>query len=180
MSRTSVHSRRSRAFTLVELMAAVSISTIVFVGMFSAYLFVGRNFTRLANAQQQDAEGRRTLQRFTQDLSAAISLTTAMPTEISLTKRLATGTATVSYAYSAANGTFTRTDSAGTQTLLSGVTGVTLSYFSEAGNPTTTPHSIKSVELLVSSAVGNASGGTRATATAVSPRIVLRNKAALQ
>lgn len=152
----------------------------VFAAMFSAYLFVGRNFTRLANIQQQEVQGRRTLQRFTQDLSAATKLTTVLPTEVALTKQLASGTATVSYTYSAADGTFTRTDNTGTQTLLSGVTGVTLSYFSEAGNATSTPHSVKSVELLVSSAVGNASGGTRATHTTASSRIVLRNKAALQ
>lgn len=180
MSRINVHRNRRAAFTLVELMAAVSISAIVFAGIFSAYLFVGRNLTRLVNLQRQEVESRRTLQRFTQDLSAAIQLATATSSQVSLTKPLGSGTTAVSYTYSSANGTFTRTDSAGTQTLLSGVTGLTLSYFTEAGSSVTDTQSVKSVELLVSTATGNANSGTLASYTTVSPRVVLRNKPALQ
>lgn len=180
MSRTSVHSTRLSGFTLVEIMVALSLSLMVFAGIFSAYLFVGRNFTRIVNVQNQEAGSRRTLQRFTQDLSAAIQLTSATPTKVAFTRPEGAGTTTVSYDYSAASGTFTRTDSAGTKTLLSGVTGVTLSYYTEAGNAVTNPQSVKAVELLMSTAQGTASNGTKATYTSASPRVVLRNKPALQ
>jgi prepilin-type N-terminal cleavage/methylation domain-containing protein len=179
MSRISDHSPR-RGFTLVELMVAVSAMAIVFAGIFSAYLFVGRNLTRLVNFQRQEVESRRALRQFTQDLSAAINLTTATSTQIALTKPTATGTTTVSYTYSSGNGTLARTDSVGTQTILSGVTSFALSYFNETGSSTTNTQSVKGVEFLYSSAVGTTDSGTRATYTTVSPRVILRNKPALQ
>src|SRR5687767_5062228 len=109
MSRISDRSPQ-RGFTLVELMVAVSAMAIVFAGIFAAYLFVGRNLTRLVNFQRQEVESRRALRQFTQDLSAAINLTTATSTQIALTKPTATGTTTVSYTYSSAHGTLARTD----------------------------------------------------------------------
>lgn len=161
-------------------MVAVSAMAIVFAGIFAAYLFVGRNLTRLVNFQRQEVESRRALRQFTQDLSAAISLTTATSTQIALTKPTATGTTTVSYTYSSANGMLTRTDTAGTRTILSGLTAFTLSYFNETGSSTASTQSVKGVEFSYSSAVGTAASGTRASYTTVSPRVVLRNKPALQ
>jgi prepilin-type N-terminal cleavage/methylation domain-containing protein len=172
--------RSARGFTLVELMVAVSAMTIVFAGIFAAYLFVGRNLTRLVNFQQQEVQSRRALREFTQDLSGAVNLTTATSTQIALTKSTGPGTTPVTYAYSAANGTLTRTDSSGTRTLLSGVTTFTLSYYNESGSATTSTQSVKGVEFSYSSAAGTSASGTRANYTTVSPRIVLRNKPALQ
>ncbi|HUR60618.1 MAG TPA: hypothetical protein VM029_23050, partial [Opitutaceae bacterium] len=115
-------------------MVAVSLCAIVFAGILSAYLFVGRNLTRLVNFQQQEVQSRRALRQFTQDLSAAIQLTTATSSQIALTKPTASGTTTVSYLYSSGSGTLARTDTAGTQTILRGVTSFALSYFNEAGS----------------------------------------------
>lgn len=179
MSRFNVHSSR-RGFTLVELMVAVSVCSFVFAGILSAYLFVGRNLTRLVNFQRQEVESRRTLRQFTQDLSAAIQLTTATSTQLALTKPTATGTTPVSYNYSSGGGTLTRTDSAGTQTLLSGVTAFSWSYFNEAGSAVAAgTQSIKAVEFSYTSGVGSSASGTLASSATVSSRIVLRNKPAL-
>ena len=115
-------------------MVAVSLCAIVFAGILSAYLFVGRNLTRLVNFQQQEVQSRRALRQFTQDLSAAIQLTTATSSQVALTKPTSTGTTAVSYTYSSANGTLARTDSAGTQTILRNVTSFSLSYFNETGS----------------------------------------------
>lgn len=162
-------------------MVAVSVCSIIFAGIMSAYLFVGRNLTRLVNFQRQEVESRRTLRQFTQDLSAAIQLTTATSSAIALTKPTSTGTTTVSYAYASGAGTLTRTDSVGTQTLLSGVTTFALSYFNEAGSSVSSgSQSIKSVEFSYSSGSGSAASGTLAASTTVSSRVVLRNKPALQ
>jgi prepilin-type N-terminal cleavage/methylation domain-containing protein len=182
MSRINVHSTSSRrAFTLVELMVALSISAIVLGGVLAAYLFVGRNLTRLVNLQQQDVQSRHTLRQFTQDLSAAINLTTATSAALTMTKPTSTGNATVSYTYTTGNATLTRTDSSGTQPILTGLTSFAISYYNEAGTAvTSSTQSVKSVEITFVTSVGSANAGTLANLTTVSPRVVLRNKPALQ
>jgi hypothetical protein len=162
-------------------MVAVGLCAIVFAGIMSAYLFVGRNMTRLINFQQQEVQSRRALRQFTQDLSSAIQLTTATSTQIALTKPTATGTTAVSYAYSSGAGTLARTDTAGTQTILSGVTSFALSYFNESGSSVASgTQSIKAVEFTYTSRAGSSASGTMASSTMVSPRVLLRNKPALQ
>jgi prepilin-type N-terminal cleavage/methylation domain-containing protein len=182
MSPTSVRrSARAGAFTLVELMVALSLGAIVCAGVLAAYLFVGRNLTRLVNFQSQEVESRRTLQYFTADASAAIAVTTGTATDFALSKPTSVGTTSVMYAYSAAAGTLTRTDGAGARVILTGLTSLTFSYYNEGGTEiTNSPQSVKAVELSYASASGSAASGTRASYTTVSPRVVLRNKQTLQ
>jgi prepilin-type N-terminal cleavage/methylation domain-containing protein len=184
MSPTSGHNRRGAGrsgFTLVEVMVATSVSAIVFAGIITAYLFVGRNLTRLVNLQQQEVESRRTLRHVTQDLSAAIQLTTATSSQVVMTKPTSSGTTTVTYTYTSGTGKLARTDSAGTQTLLSGVTAFTINYYNESGTAiTSSPHSVKAVEFSFTAAAGTSGSGTLASYTTVSPRVLLRNKTVLQ
>ncbi|MBI5770495.1 MAG: prepilin-type N-terminal cleavage/methylation domain-containing protein [Verrucomicrobia bacterium] len=239
----------ARGFTLVELMVALSLGAIVIAGIFAAYLFLGRNLTRMVNIQQQEVKSRRALKMFTQDLSSAIQLTTSTDSQIvvttpvgvtltgaattsgnttvtcSSTSALTTGasisgsgipsgvtvssitngttfvissnatatasglvlsaivTTSVTYIYTAGgdgSGTLTRTDSAGTTTLLTNLSAFDFSYYNESGTAvSSSPQSVKSVEFTFTSAVGTSSVGTRASYTTVSPRVVLRNKPAL-
>src|SRR5262245_19186427 len=81
-----------RGFTLVEVMVATSLPAIVLAAALAAFLFVGRNLTRLVNLQHQEVESRRTLRTFTQDLSAAIQLSTATSTALTMTKPTSSGT----------------------------------------------------------------------------------------
>ena len=187
MSRISVHKTSHqrhaarRGFTIVELVVACSLSAIVFAGILAAYIFIGRNLTRLVNTQQQEVESRRALHLFTADLSAARQLSTASTTAITLTKPTANSTTTVSYAYSAADGTLVRTDGAGAQTLLKGLTSLTITYYNEGGTVVTgSPQSIKAVELAYASTAGTSTSGTLARYTTVSPRVLLRNKQILE
>jgi prepilin-type N-terminal cleavage/methylation domain-containing protein len=188
MSRISANSSPARrGFTLVELMVSLSVAAIVLGGVLGAYLFLGRNLTRLVNLQQQQTQTRRALRNFTQDLSATVQVTTATVSQIALSKTITGGTAAVTYTYTApspataANGTLTRTDSTGTTTLLSGLTSFAFAYFTESGaSVSASPQSVKSVEFAFTSAAGSSSTGTLASYTSVSPRVVLRNRAALQ
>jgi hypothetical protein len=165
----------------MEVIIATTLFGIVLVAILSAYLFVGRNLTRLVNLQQQEVESRRTLRMFTQDLSSASQLTTATTSQVTLTKPAAAATTTVTYTYSSSAGTLVRTESGRTITLLSGVTALNIFYFNEAGEAvTSSTQSVKSVELSYTSASGTATSGTSARYNIVSPRVVLRNKAALQ
>ncbi|MEX2045175.1 MAG: prepilin-type N-terminal cleavage/methylation domain-containing protein [Opitutus sp.] len=182
MSRTSVHSRRGAAgFTLTEILIATSLSAILFAAVFSAYLFLGRILTRLVNVQRQENESRRTLRYFTQDVSAAIRLTTATASQVTLTRPTSGGTTTVTYEYSSGGGTLARTQGGNTQTLVSQITAgsFAFSYYNESGSTVSTLQSIKSVEMSFSTTFGSSNAGTRASYTTVSPRIVLRNKPAL-
>lgn len=183
MSRINVHDARdSRSgFTLVEIMVATGLLAIVLLAVLSAYLFVARNLTRLVNSQHQEVESRRTLRTFTQDLSAAIQLSTATTSHLAFTKPTGGAATSVTYLYSAANGTLVRTEGTVTQTLLTGLTSFTLTYYNEAGTAVgSSPPSVKSVEMMFTSAAGTASSGTQARYTTVSPRVVLRNKSTLE
>jgi type II secretory pathway component PulJ len=182
MSPTSVHSRRgAAAFTLTELLIAASLSAIVFAAIFSAYLFLGRNLTRLVNVQRQEVESRRALQHFTRDLSAGIRLSTATGTALTLTKPTAGGTTTVAYLYSSGDGTLKRTEGLNTQTLVSEISPGTFvfTYYNESGATVSEVQSIKSVEMSFSTTHGSRRAGTKAGYTTVSPRVVLRNKPGL-
>jgi len=177
MSRINAHSLSARgAFTLVEILVATSLSAIIFAGILAAYLFVGRNLTRLVNFQQQEVESRRALRLISEDVSAAISLSTATASQLVLSKRVSGLPTSVTYAYSSGDQTLTRTDSAGARTLLNGLTACTISYFNKSGTAVTgSPQSVKGVEFSFTTAAGSAASGTRASYTTVSPRILMRN-----
>jgi hypothetical protein len=163
-------------------MVATGVSAIVFAGILSAYLFIGRNLTRMVNVQHQEVESRRTLRLVTQDISSAINLTTTTSSQLSMTKPTSGTPIAVAYVYSSGAGTFARTEgAAAAQTLLSGLTAFTFTYYNESGTAvTSSPQSVKSVEVSFTSAAGSAASGTRASYTTVSPRVLVRNKPVLQ
>jgi prepilin-type N-terminal cleavage/methylation domain-containing protein len=181
MSRISVHSSRRRGFTLVELMVATSVSAIVFAGILAAYLFMGRNLTRLVNTQQQEAQSRRALRQFTQDVSAGTQISVPASGQLWVTKPTASGTTTIKYVYSSGTGTLVRNDGAD-QKILSSLTALSYVFYSESGATVTASNlqSAKSVQLTFSSSIGTSNAGTQSQITTVSPRVVLRNKPMLQ
>lgn len=61
--------------TLVEVLIGTSLALIVLSGVFAAYLFLGKNLTRIGNAQEQERKGRRALRQFAADAGAAIAFT---------------------------------------------------------------------------------------------------------
>src|SRR5690349_4888250 len=74
MSRISAKSHRAFSrggFTLVEVIVAVALSGILFAGILGGFTFLGRNLTRLMNAQEQEAKSRRAFYLLGQDISAA-------------------------------------------------------------------------------------------------------------
>ncbi len=172
-------------------MVSLSVSAIVLGGVLAAYVFLGRNLARMVNLQHQQVQSRRTLVMFTKDLSTASALTTATTSQLALSKPVSGGTGTVNYTYTApnpstaANGTLVRAETlpSGTTTLtiLSGLTSFTFNYYNGGGTAvTSSPQSVKSVELSFSSAAGDSNSATLTTFSSVSPRVVLRNKPVLQ
>lgn len=187
MSRISVPDTAARraagrgGFSLVEVLVGSTLAAIVLAAVLSTYLFMGRSLTRLANSQEQDVKSRRALRLFTNDVSAAIQLTTATESTLTLTKTTAGANVTVSYVYSSAAGTLSRTQGTATQKLLTGLTACTITYYNPGGSVVTSSiSSVKAAELSFSTSVGTAKSGTAAKYATVSPRVVMRNKPVLQ
>lgn len=60
-----------RAFTLVEVLIAATLSTVVLAGVLSTFLMMGRTGANLANYAQLEAEARKALDLFGQDVRMA-------------------------------------------------------------------------------------------------------------
>jgi prepilin-type N-terminal cleavage/methylation domain-containing protein len=196
-------------FTLVEMIVAMGLSAIIFAGILSGYTFLARNFTRLLNTQGQDTKSRRAVYVFTQDVSKAINVFHPLDPAINVphpldplpsptlglddaTLKLAlpdgNSTKVVSYVFDPTSRSLLRTENGNTTVLLADLTSFGGSvedrphfrYFDKTGNSTVAPVSVKEIELKFTSSVGNPASGTAARYTAVSPRLVLRNKSLLQ
>jgi len=87
---------------LVELLVGATLSAAIMAAVLSSYIYMGRGLARLANQQQLETEGRRTLAYFARDVRMASDLTdTANLSAIrfSLTVPSSSGTNTITYYY---------------------------------------------------------------------------------
>ena len=179
-------------FTLLELMVAMGISVVIILGVITAYLYLGRNLARLANAQTIDVAGRRTFYLFIRDVSSAKQLTNATATQITLTL---SANKVVTYTYSSSAGTLVRTalpatapedvsDSTDPRApILSTVTAFNFNYYNMVGSavtPSSSGAAVKAIEFAFTTTKGVAANGTQTSYSAVSPRVLLRNKPLLQ
>jgi Tfp pilus assembly protein PilW len=189
----SAHPARTGGFTLVEVMMVTLISSFVFAGVLSAYIFLGRGLVREGNSEQVESGTRTAFYYFTQDVSAAQSIVaqTSQP-QITLTVPVQPypNTATVTYAYDPINFTLTRTDTVGSPSLLllspakSGLSSlnISFSYYDVNGNPITTVPSalIKQVIMSYTATTGSAVSGAQASYSGSSALVIMKNKASLQ
>lgn len=94
------------AFTLVELLIGVTLSLMVMGAVLSSYVFLARNFTRTlgissANQPTLEAQGRRSVAYFTQDVRMATGRTgTISASEVTLVLPTSSGTKQVTYYFS--------------------------------------------------------------------------------
>lgn len=125
-------------FTLAETLIGMSLAMIVLGAILSSYLFLGRSLTRLSNQQRLEAESRRALATFTQDVRMASGIS-GTPSNSSLALIIPDGaaTATVTYAYNSTAGTLTRTLNSTTTTLASFIQASSFAfrYFDENSQP---------------------------------------------
>ncbi len=172
---------------MVELMVAMSVTFVIIAVTLAAYTFIARNFTRMANTQRLEADGRRSFAMLNKDILTATQISSATTTQLVLSFP----SKTVTYSY--ASGTLKRVASAAvapedvTDTnsvrakILTNLTACNFYYFDTSGNAITTLASIKEVELMFSSSLSNAADNLKtATYTAVSPRFSLSNRSYLQ
>lgn len=171
--------RRARGFTLVEVMIAASLATIILAGTMTAFLFIGRSGANLRNYTDMEAQARKSLEIFAEDTRQASSVVWSSADAV----RLVVNGANIDYSYS--SGSFTRTTPAGTTSLLTGITtfnfsaydinGTAITDFATATARTTANKSTKQVQISLSAARSTRTV-TTATNIVLSARYVLRNK----
>ena len=158
MRSTRINREPTAAFTLVELLIAMSLSLMIMTAMLSSYVFIGRSFTRtlgIASANQPtlESQGRRAVAYFTQDVRMASGRTgTISASELTLMLPTSSGSTNITYYYNSTAATVTvygvvtlansltridRSTSTGL-TLETNLLSCTFRYTDAAGNPYTT------------------------------------------
>lgn len=168
-----------RGFTLVEMVVAMAISSVVLAATLGAYTFLGRNLARLAGHEEQQSKARRWSYQFTQDVAASAGVSAASTTSLSLYVYVPSPSPSpppVTYTFDEDAQTLKREDSDGKVTALGGVAQATFSCYDAFDQPvTSSPISITNVGLALTLA-SPASAGTGAPVPAINARVVLRNK----
>jgi Tfp pilus assembly protein PilW len=177
-------------------MMVTLISSFVFAGVLSAYIFLGRSLGRQVNEQSLESRTRLALFWFTQDVSTASSVTAVNPGSTTtgdlLTLSLPSGSTAI-YACDWSGGVGAgqltrRIGSTGTPlVLLTNLSRFSFDYYDSAGNPITAPSTtptsqqidIKQITMTYQVTAGVAATGDQSTLTVVSPSVILKNKAVL-
>jgi prepilin-type N-terminal cleavage/methylation domain-containing protein len=192
----SANAQGERGFTLLEVMMVTLISSFVFAGVLSAYIFLGRGLSRQVNEEGLESRTRLALYYFTQDVSSASAITAQNPgaqVDGTLMTLSISGTS-VAYVCNwdagPTSGTLTRTVNGVTPglLLLTNLTSFSFQYFDPTTSPVTAPSTapatpqidIKQVCMTYTSSAGYAPSGNQSNLTVVSPLVILKNKGLLQ
>lgn len=175
------------------------ISSFVFAGVLSAYIFLGRGLARQVNEESLESRSRLALYWFTQDVSTATAIAACIPSSsTSGTPTLFTLTTssggTVSYSTDWSGGVGfgilnRKIGTAGpTLKLLTNLTSLSFDYYDLPGNslnaslptslasPAVQQISIKQVYMTYVATAGSKVSGAQSNYTVVSPRVIMKNK----
>jgi len=182
-----VRCARCRAFTLVEIMIAVSLLSLVLSTMIPTFIVFAKSIASLGNYASMSRDSRIGLELISRDFHAAEILTKATANELTLTLPADAGGGTVNYKYTPGTvpgkGTFTRvtTPSSGTtQTtqLLDDVVQFSMAYYNKLGVDVSSSASVlsqaKSVQL--NAKLEKTVVTTANTDYIISARFLMRNK----
>lgn len=177
----------SGGFTLAEVMIGSTISSIVLLGVLSTFLMLGRSGTNIVSYTTMDAQTRRALEDFAQDIRMASdidwnsdsSITLTVPDNYTgngnqVTYAWETDSAQANYHYfyrkpGAAAATTTKTN------YIANVTGFTFYRYDRLNSPTTTKAATKRVQFSMTITTANRTV-VSATDTTLSASFILRNK----
>lgn len=180
---------RAAGFTLVEVLVAVTISVFILAGVLTANLQIMRSGVRIAQYAEMDTQVRRALDYLGRDLRAASAIKWNGESDLTLTIPASGGTtAQVTYAWTAASGTFYRVAGAsssatvgrlelvrGIASLPNGSAGLTFARFDHNGVAATTDADTK--RITVTMTVGrSAPTAVATTGTPVCASFALRSK----
>lgn len=190
MTRPRSHSAISRAgFTLVEVLIATTLGTIVLTGTLTAFLMIGRSGQLLYNYNNMSADARRSLEEFGQDVRMASNLVynSASSVTLTVTDNYASNANLVTYAYGSVTvGSTTYTNvfyrrpgntssTATAEVLIRNVSSCTFSRFDVLGATVTTDTATKRLELAIQVSTRNNTVAS-ASDNILSATYVLRNK----
>ena len=106
MTTSTIHIKRRRllgapGFTLTEVLIGASLSSIVLAGVLSAFLMLGRSGVNVSHYAMSEAEIRRGVEEFSQDIRMASNVTWNSSTSVTLTvpNNYTTTSNQVTYAY---------------------------------------------------------------------------------
>ena len=121
MSLTSIQNaaaanRSRQAMSLIEVLIAAAIATILFAAIGTLAVSTARSFVALGNYGDLDRASRAALDLLSRDVRQSRALTAYTPTQISL---LANDNTTLIYTYNSSTGKFTRQSGSNTKVLLS-------------------------------------------------------------
>lgn len=184
----------TRGFTLVELIVSSTLSGIVLAGVLSAVLMITRSGYLLNNYMEMEQQARTALETFAVDARVTDSVIWSRAsdsdplTAITLTPPADSGPSIpVTYTYSAAAGTLSRTASGATRVIMSGIESLSFTAYkyaepgthiaidASASTLSALQNNTKMVQISLS-AVRSRSTLADATNNVVSARYVLRNK----
>ena len=174
--------RRCRAFTLVEVMIASTLGTIVLAGVLSTFLMLGRSGANVANYSMMEAESRRALEELSQDLRMAkeIEWNSAESVTLTVPDNYPSTANQVTYAFDSATKDFYRMPGTASATnprtvLVRSAASCSFARFDRQNNATTNPRAIKRLQLTL---VIRRKGQTVAAAsnTIFSASYILRNR----
>ncbi|MDB6170155.1 MAG: hypothetical protein JWM88_3019 [Verrucomicrobia bacterium] len=176
---------RRRGFTLVEVMIAASISTLVLAGVMSSFLMLGRSGANVANYSVMEAQSRRALEEFSQDVRMASAVTWNTGTSITLTvpNNYAPTSGVVTYYYDSTSQSFMRTPrdptaaSGTTTTLIRQVVSFAYSRYDRINNVSTADMTTKRIQLnMTASTAAITRTVPGASNIILSASFILRNK----
>ncbi len=176
------HKRRAGGFTLVELMIGASLGAVIMAGVLSTFLFLGRSGVNIQNYSDMEAQARKALELFAEDVRQASAITWGSATTITLV----VNSANIDYAYDSATATFNRRAGGVTRRLISGITTGSFEFkaFNVAGaemplataaNLTAAGSSTKQLQISLKCRRTNTTV-VAVTNTVLSARFILRNK----
>ncbi len=169
--------------SLVEVMIGATLAAFVLAGVISTFLFLGRSGANISNYSEMESEARTGLEYFAQDTRQASDLTWNSATSVTLRVN---GT-DITYSYSSANETFSRTMGSSTTDLVDGVSqftfsgymitgaSVDLSDLTTAAKRDAASDVTKQLQVYLKASRSSVTV-TTATNTVLSARYILRNK----
>jgi len=176
-----------------------AISAIVFAGVLSAYIFLGRGLVRQGIEEELVSNSRQALYDFSQDMSAASAVVSANATTLTVNTWIPQAAAnspvmaTVTYQYLPAEFQLTMTRTAppaatlafpnwptpfsnSPYVLLNNVTNFNFGTYDMNGNATGIASLIKQVTMSFTASGGSRNSGSASQLIVVSPQVVLKNK----
>lgn len=195
--KTLHRSSKCRAFSLVELMIAASLSAIIMAAVLSSVVAITKSSLRLADYSRMESETMRALEMLARDIRMSQSITTDVPAatdwrtrfrlpggpeirmqSITLTIPNSTNTSTSTVVYAFSGSTFTRTTGGVTTTLISDVESSSAKFVPYNLSQVMGASDLETQQILVYMTITPNSLGNYVSATkrVISARFVLRNK----